>query len=119
MTSKIINMAERIRDAEDRALEALFRSEPIDDDGFSRRIVRRIRRQIWLRRLTLPAALVIGLAIAAGPAVELLRLVGRLLSLLPGNLAGLPEQALPQMPLILVGAALFVVGWLSIRMLEE
>ena len=47
-------MAEKLKDAEDRLLESLFASEPIADDGFSRRVVTRIRRRIWVRRLALP-----------------------------------------------------------------
>ena len=57
MTSKIINMADRMKDAEDRIFESLFAAEPIADEGFSDRIVKRIRRHIWIQRLTLPAAM--------------------------------------------------------------
>jgi hypothetical protein len=64
LTSKIINMVEKLKDAEDRFLESMFQSAPISDDGFSRRIVCRIRQKIWIRRLTLPVAMLIGGVIA-------------------------------------------------------
>ena len=56
MTSKIINMAEHIKDDADRMLESMFASDPVPDDGFSVRVVRKVRRRIWVRRLTLPIA---------------------------------------------------------------
>ncbi len=73
MTSKIINMADKVKDAEDLHLESLFQSSPIEDDGFSARVVRRVRLRLWLRRLSLPAAVCVGFPIAIGPASELLR----------------------------------------------
>ena len=62
MTSKIINMADKIKDADDRLLESMFAAEPIADAGFSVRIVKKIRRRLWVRRLALPLAAVIGAA---------------------------------------------------------
>lgn len=112
-------MAEKTRDAEDRALESLFRSEALADDGFSDRIVKRIRRQIWLRRLTLPVALMIGVTVSIGPLLELLQVGQRLLGALPTDWLALPAESMPQLPLVLFGGALFVICWLSIRMLEE
>ena len=41
MTSKIINMADKLMDAEDQLLEAMFKSEPIADDGFSKKVTKR------------------------------------------------------------------------------
>jgi hypothetical protein len=57
-------MAEKLKDAEDRLLEAMLRSEPIADEGFSGRVVSRIRRRLWVQRLALPSAMLIGGAIA-------------------------------------------------------
>ena len=54
MISKIINMADKIKDAEDRLLESMFESPPLADDGFSVEIVRKVNRKLWFRRLTLP-----------------------------------------------------------------
>ena len=53
---KIINMAEKLKDELDLSLESLFGSEPIHDDGFSVRIVSRVRRQMLVRRLSMPIA---------------------------------------------------------------
>ena len=57
-------MVDRMKDAEDLKLESLFASDPIADGGFSTRIEKRIRRQLWVRRLALPVALIIGGSIA-------------------------------------------------------
>ncbi|MEM7503010.1 MAG: hypothetical protein AAF417_13235 [Pseudomonadota bacterium] len=61
-----------MKDKEDLALEALFRSEPVRDAGFSRQVLKRVRRRIWLRRLALPIALAVGGAVAFQPAVHVL-----------------------------------------------
>ena len=61
-------MAERQKDNEDLVLEALFRAEPIADDGFCKRVVARVRRRVWTRRVTLPVAVVAKVpVIGAGP----------------------------------------------------
>ena len=119
MTSKIINMADKFRDAEDRMLESLFDSAPIADDDFSERIVRRIRRGIWIRRLTLPIAVTIGGAVAFKPAMQVLNLGTSLLGALPQDLVAVPAITLPQLPVILLGGTLLAIGVLTARMLEE
>ena len=83
MTSKIIIMAERIKDAEDRLLESLFESPPVADDGFSAKVVSRINRRLWLRRLTLPVAMAIGGTIAFKPLAALVDMLTRLSPLIP------------------------------------
>ena len=72
MKSKIIIMAERLKDEHDAKLEALCRSAPLEVDGFSKRVVWRVRRGICIRRWTLPLAIMVGGLIAAKPAAELL-----------------------------------------------
>jgi hypothetical protein len=119
LTSKIINMADRIRDPEDRLLAALFAAEPIADDGFSERIAGRIRRRIWVRRLALPIATVTGTAIAAGPMLRLAEAGTTLLGVLPSRWTTIPLDLLPQLPVLLTGVALLVVGMLAARMLAE
>lgn len=84
-------MADRLKDDEDRALEALFDSQPIADDGFTRRVVARVRRRLWIRRLLLPAAVVVGAAIAAEPALALFAALGNILPLLPTESLTLPR----------------------------
>ena len=83
-------MVEKLKDAEDRLFEAMFRSEPIPDDGFSGRVVTRIRRDIWVRRLALPVAMLIGGAFAVKPALQLLVAGSKLLTVVPQGLLDVP-----------------------------
>ena len=78
MTSKVINMVDRMKDAEDLALEALFASEPVEDNGFTEKVMKRVNRRLWLRRLLLPSAVVVGIAIAARPALDVLTVLSGL-----------------------------------------
>ena len=119
MTSKIINMAEKLKDAEDRLLESMFRSEPIADDGFSGRIVTRIRRRLWLRRLALPVAMVIGGAVAAKPVSQLAVATTKLMTVLPQDMFAMPLDWVPQIQLIVVGAMLLAAGGLGMRLIED
>lgn len=122
MTSKIINMAERRKDAEDRTLEALFRSEPIVDDGFTVKVVSRVRRRIWVRRLSLPIAIVVGALIGLKPLVQVATLLPDLLRLVPADLFKLdtlPVGDLPQVSTLLIGAAIVMAITMVGRMLEE
>ncbi|MDX1515428.1 MAG: hypothetical protein R3288_01240 [Woeseiaceae bacterium] len=112
-------MADRIRDAEDRRLEALLRSEPLPDDGFSDRIVRRIRRRVWIRRLALPVAAAVGGAFAMKPLAALLALTVDVVKTLPADIAAIPASWLPPLPLIVLGGMLLVATMLGIRLLEE
>ena len=112
-------MAERIKDAEDRLLESLFASGSINDDGFSDRIVRRIRRQMWIRRLTLPTAVLVGAAVALKPATQLLAVIPTLIGALPQDLVEIPAVAVPQLPIVLLGGTLLAIVVLTARMLEE
>ena len=106
MTSKIINMAEKLKDAEDRLLESMFAAEPIADDGFSAKVVTRIRRRIWLRRLALPVAMVIGGAIAVKPASELVVAGSKLLTVVPQDVVEAPVSWMPDLQGIAVSGAL-------------
>ena len=119
MTSKIINMAEKFRDAEDSVLDALFRSEPVADDGFSQRVLRRIRMRLWIRRLTMPVAVLVGGAIALKPATQLLQVATTLVGAMPDDLVSAPALTIPQLPIVLLGGTLLIVGVLTARMLEE
>jgi len=119
LTSKIINMAERLKDAEDRMLESLLRSTPIVDDGFSHRIITRIRRRLWLRRLALPVAMFVGGVIAIEPATQILVASSKLMTVVPQGLFELPASWIPQMQIVVLGAMLLAAGMLGIRMLEE
>ena len=106
MTSKIINMVEKLKDAEDRMLESMFQSESIADDGFSRRVVSRIRRRLWLRRLALPAAMLVGGGIAIKPLSQLVTAASKLMTVVPQGLLEVPTSWLPQMESVVFGASL-------------
>lgn len=107
-------MADRLKDREDLRLEAMFASAPIGDDGFSDRVMSRIRRQIWVQRLTLPIAFVVGAAFAARPLMQLVEAVSGLLEFIPqtvaGNMAALPIAEIPQLPAIVLGSTVLLAA---------
>ncbi len=119
MKSKIINMADKIKDAEDLLLESMFRSEPIDDDGFSGRIVSRIRRHIWLRRLALPIAMLAGAAIAVKPLMQLIAAFSLLTDFVPRDTFALPETMLSQLPIMAAVGFLLVIGIVTFQISED
>jgi hypothetical protein len=112
-------MADKMQDAEDRLLESMFQTESILDDGFSARAVRRIRRQMWVRRLALPVAMFVGAAIAVKPASQLLSVGSQLF----GSVATdslLPQSALTaQLPLVIVGGMAIALVMVTFRLFEE
>jgi hypothetical protein len=112
-------MAEKIQDAEDRLLDAMFQADPIADDGFSDRVVRRIRRQIWVRRLALPIAMVVGAAIAVKPAAQLLSIGSQVFDSI-GTESLLPQSMLvAQLPVILIGGLALALVMATFRLFEE
>ncbi len=115
-------MADRLKDAEDLMLEALFRSEPVQDDGFSARVVSRVRRRMWVQRLSLPAAFVIGAIFAAKPFVQLVEFVPQIVGMLPQGVArivDLPLDGIPQLSTIVLAVLLLAVTMMLGRLLEE
>jgi len=119
LTSKIINMAEHMKDETDRMLESLFASEPVADDGFSVRVVRKVRRRTWVRRLTLPIATLIGAAISFKPLAGLVTTLAGFAQLLPRDVVELSHNALPQLPYIVLGAMLLATCMVALRSLED
>ena len=112
-------MAERIKDDKDRLLESMFASESIADNGFSEQIVRRVRRKLLVRRLTLPLAALIGLAFAYKPLVALVRTLYQILQQLPGYLVGSAANSLPPVQLIVTGGLILFAAILTVNMLED
>ena len=115
-------MAERLKDDADLKLEALFRSEPVRDDGFSARVLVRVRRQMWVRRLSLPIAIAIGAVFAVKPLVQLTESIPKIVGIVPqgwANIIDLPLDGMLQgttiIPGIMLLAAMLMIG----RMLEE
>ncbi len=119
MKSKIINMGERLKDADDRMLETLFRADPIADDGFSERIVRKIRRRLWLRRLAVPFAAAIGAAVALEPLVTLAAMLIDVVAALPNEVVLASTGWIPPLPTIVLGGLLFAALMFVLRMFEE
>ena len=62
----------------DEWLKQAFSQPALADDGFSKAVMRRVRRRAWLRRWTMPIATVIATAVAARPAIDLLLFVNSL-----------------------------------------
>ncbi len=116
-------MADRMKDTEDIKLESLFASDPLPDDGFSARIEKRIRRRLWMRRLALPVAVVVGGAIAIKPLAGLVTVFSKFLAVLPGNvgnnLSGVSASSLPQLSTIMFGCMLALAFVMISRMLED
>ncbi|MGI9203240.1 MAG: hypothetical protein ACR2Q3_04485 [Woeseiaceae bacterium] len=115
-------MADRLKDKEDLQLESLFRSESINDGGFSVRVVSRVRRRIWVQRLSLPIAFAIGIAVAAKHLLQLAKIIPGLLDSFPVAAFGLdriPIGGLPQVSTIIMGAALLATVMMIGRMLED
>ncbi|MBT8101049.1 MAG: hypothetical protein KJO82_14940 [Gammaproteobacteria bacterium] len=112
-------MADKFKDADDRWLESMLRDDTIADNGFTDRVVGRLRRRIWLRRWVLPLAMFIGGVIAIKPATELLGAILKVVNLLPANLVRLPDITVLQMPVVPVGVAVLAIAVLFFRMLEE
>jgi hypothetical protein len=122
LESKIINMADRLKDEVDTSLESLFGSEPVQDDGFSVRVVARVRRQMWVRRLSLPFAFVIGVSISAKPLIQFADALPALLGSLPVagiGLDKLPLSSLPPSSTIVMGIMLLATVLMVSRILEE
>ena len=114
-------MADKLKDAEDALLESLFSAETIAiaDDGFSDRIVRKINRRLWLRRLVLPVAAAVGGTIAFKPTVALLTLASQFQIVLPGEFVASATGWLPSPHLIVTGGMLLAAALLGMRMLED
>jgi hypothetical protein len=129
LISKIINMAEKLKDAEDRLLESMFAAKPIEDDGFSKRVVTHIRRRLWIRRLALPVAMAVGGAIAVKPASELVIALSKLLTVVPDSVVQAPSDWVPNvqgiaisgslLQTVVFGIALLGAGILGSRMILE
>ncbi len=120
MTSKIINMVERMKDEQDRALEALLSSAPIGDNGFTADVMGRIRRREWLRRLALPVAISLGSLLAVPPALRLLAMGRAMAADLGSNqLAAYASQGLSDLIPVAVLGVLALLALLAVPILED
>jgi hypothetical protein len=112
-------MAEKSKDAEDLLLGSMFDSQPVADDGFSVSVVRKIRRRLWLRRLAVPLAAVIGGAIAFKPLTGLVAALSQLWVLIPETAISAAAGSIPQLHIVVLGAVLLVAGLVGMRILED
>ena len=122
-------MAEKIKDDADKKLESLFRSDPVEDSGFSFNVMKSVRRRIWIQRLSLPVAITVGLAIAAKPLLQLVGAIPNLMTAVPASLGsnmnvqellpGGSAASLPSMSTVIVGLALLGAVLMAMQMLEE
>jgi len=112
-------MVDRRKDREDKMLEALFRSDPVPDNGFSARVMTRVNRRIWVRRLALPAAFVVGGIIAVKPLSQLAVTFSKFLVFVPSNFGGLTLESIPQASTIVLGGLLLAAMMMITKMLEE
>ncbi len=112
-------MVDRLKDNEDKKLESLFASEAVPDDGFSATVMTRLKRRLWIRRLMLPVALVVGAAVALKPLSQLVLTLSKLLALLPGNVSGLSLSVIPQGSTIFLGGLLAIAMMMLVRLVDE
>ena len=119
MTSKIINMAEHMKDEQDRMLESMFASAPIADDGFSAQVMRRVRRKMMLRMLSLPIAVLIGGIIAFKPFSAILGIAYQLLLQLPDDFVAGAVASLPTVQLLVTGGLVLCAAVFTMSMLED
>ena len=112
-------MAERIKDEQDRLLESMFASEPVADDGFSVRVVKRVRRRIWMRRLTLPIATLVGALVAFKPLTQLVMVLAGLVQLIPRDVLDVGAIVVPQLYMLVLGAMLLATCLVGLRMIED
>lgn len=118
MKSTIINLGDYRMDDEDRRLRDLFGPVTVPDDGFSERVVKRIRRRQRLQRLLLPLALLFGGVFAARPVMAILdewslRLHGLASDLVAAGslISGLTGTMVLVVPLLVAGA--LILRWLE------
>jgi len=112
-------MVDRLKDNEDKMLESLFGSDLIPDNGFSLEVMSRIKRRMWIRRLSLPAAFVVGAVIALKPLSQLVVAFSKFLTLIPTNVGSLSFDSLPQTSTIFLGGLLLAAMMMVTKMLEE
>jgi len=111
-----------MKDKQDLALEAMFRSDAVPDDGFTERVITRVRRQMWVRRLSLPVAFAVGAVLSAKPMLQIASIIPGLIESVFGSamtVDKLPLDNLPSLSTMLFGATLVMAMLLAGKLLEE
>ncbi len=104
---------------EESRIAELFQTlnSPLADDGFTDNVVRRIRRRLWLRRIVLSAAILLGIILALGPLAELAVLLSEGLLVVATNWND-PTWLMQNQALLIV--AVLCLAWPGIlRLLEQ
>ena len=80
-------MRDALPEDDDKRLEFIFRelSAPIEDDGFTGKVMRRVTRNAFRRTAVLTLAGAIGVTIAAGPLLQVLNVAGHQMSATAGR----------------------------------
>ncbi len=115
-------MAERIKDKEDLKLDAMFRSGPLPDDGFSVKVMSRVRHRMWVQRLSLPVGIAVGALFGAKPLLQILNVVPGLVNSVFGSSLSFDSISManvPQLSTVLIGATLVMAMFFASRILEE
>ena len=112
-----------MKDAADRQLESMFASTGIPDDGFSERIERNVRRRLWIRRLALPVAAIVGGAISIKPLASLVSTLASAVSAMPvewsGQLDGLVASASSSTSTVVLGLVAAALFFLISRVVSD
>ncbi len=112
-------MVDRLKDNEDKLLESLFGSEPVPDNGFSAGVMTRLNRRLWVRRLALPTAFLVGAVIAVKPLSQLVVTFSKLLTVIPADIGGLSMDIIPETTTVFLGGLLLVAMMMVTKMLED
>lgn len=118
---KIISMDKFKADDTDRKLRAMFSDAPLADDGFSEKIMQRLRRDERRRQLLVTTAVVVGGLFATGPLLQLFQNLGPFIVRMDSSLT---DAAAP-LAAVQTGIALPLIGALllgvlaAVRLLEE
>ncbi len=113
------NKDRRVAAEVESRLSELFETltPPLEDEGFSANVSRRIRRRAWLRRVVLGAAVFTGGVLALGPLVELSVLLSEGLIAVATSWSDPAWLAQNRTVLVLVVLAVATPG--AIRLLER
>lgn len=112
-------MADKTTDREDELLASMFAAKPVEDAGFSERVLQKLRIRLWVQRLTLPVAATIGFAVAINPLMDLLALMPSLASPVPARFAPDIGSMLPATQSIVVGGLLLIGGLGALQLLDD
>lgn len=116
-------MVDRKRETEDKILETLFQSESVRDAGFSVRTMKLLRRRMWVQRLALPIAFLLGAVIAVKPLSQLIvtfiKFIMSLSGSLGSSLQGLPIGHTQQLSIIVIGVLLMLGVFMAGKVFEN